>query len=239
MRDPQDGLGAGESGTRRVPVVESLLKLNDEVAALNRERFRAAGVFVVDLIGATGCGKTALLEGTLRELTGKLRLGVMVGDLATARDAERLARWTDQVVQINTGRGCHLEAHHVRRALDNLDLEALDALVIENVGNLICPVGFDLGQDVTVGMFSVTEGDDKPAKHPHLVREAGLLILGKIDLLPHVTFDYDAFWNDVLRLNPAAEMVVTSIQRDGLGAWLDWLRGQVEHARRGRAPARS
>jgi hydrogenase nickel incorporation protein HypB len=215
---------------RKVPVVENLLKLNDEVAALNRARFRESGVFVIDLIGASGCGKTSLLETTLRDLDGAVRTGVLVGDLTTARDADRLARWCDQVVQINTGRGCHLEAHQVRRALDQIDLASLQLLIIENVGNLICPVGFDLGQDVTVGMFSVTEGDDKPAKHPYLVHEASLLILGKVDLLPHVTFDCEAFRRDVLRLNPHQEIIETSASADDVEPWLQWLRDRIDAA---------
>ncbi|MEI8197311.1 MAG: hydrogenase nickel incorporation protein HypB, partial [Phycisphaerae bacterium] len=149
----------------KVEVIENVLKLNDEIAALNRQALQAHGIRALDLIGAPGCGKTALLEYTLRALKGQLRIAVIVGDLATQRDADRLAPWTDQVVQVNTGQGCHLDANQVRQALQRLDLAAVDLLVIENVGNLICPVGFDLGQDVKVGMFSIAEGDDKPAKH--------------------------------------------------------------------------
>ena len=170
----------------QVPIVENVLKLNDEVAAINRQAISAAGVFCIDLIGAPGCGKTALLEATLKMLGESLSVGILVGDLTTARDAERMARFCKQVVQINTGKGCHLDANQVRQALMQVDLSSLDLLVIENVGNLICPVGFDLGQDMKVGMFSIAEGDDKPAKHPYLVREASLLVLNKIDLKPYV-----------------------------------------------------
>jgi hydrogenase nickel incorporation protein HypB len=216
---------------KKVPVVENLLKLNDEVAALNRERFRSAHVLVLDLIGATGCGKTALLEATLRELAGQLRMGVLVGDLTTTRDAERLARWCDQVVQINTGRGCHLEAHQVRQALDRIDLERLEVLVIENVGNLICPVGFDLGHDHQVGMFSVPEGEDKPAKHPHLVQSASALILNKMDLLPHLAFDREAFRRDCLRLHPDLPILEVSATTGRLAPWLAWLQDRVTRFR--------
>src|SRR5512134_720203 len=132
----------------KVSVVENVLKANDEVAAMNRRALHSAGVFSIDLMGAPGCGKTALVETTLRRLEGRLRTAVIVGDLTTQRDADRMARYCPQVVQINTGKGCHLEAHHVRQALDRLDLRGVDLLVIENVGNLICPVGFDLGQDL-------------------------------------------------------------------------------------------
>jgi len=208
----------------QVPVVENVLKLNDEVAALNRQALRAAGVFTIDLIGAPGCGKTALLEATLRQLCNELRIGVLVGDLTTDRDGQRLARWTGDVVQINTGRGCHLDANQVRQGLARLALDRLDLLVIENVGNLICPVGFDLGQDVKVGMFSVSEGDDKAAKHPYLVYESALLLLNKIDLLPYVPFDGCAFRRDIAGLNPRVQVLELSVANDDLAPWLDWVR---------------
>lgn len=211
----------------KVPVVESVLKLNDEMASLNRQALKASGVFALNLIGAPGCGKTALLEATLQRLAGKARPAVLVGDLTTARDAERMAQWCDQVVQINTGRGCHLEAHHVRQALSRVELGRVDVLFIENVGNLICPVGFDLGQDVKVGMFSVTEGDDKPAKHPFIVAEAQALLLNKMDLLPYVPFRMDVFEADVRRLNRAAPLLKMSVTRgDGLDQWVDWILAQ-------------
>lgn len=208
----------------KVTVVENVLKLNDEVAALNRAALRQAGIFTIDLIGAPGCGKTALLEATLERLRPKLRAAVIVGDLATQRDADRLARHAEQVVQVNTGKGCHLEAHHVRQALAGIDLAQVDVLFIENVGNLICPVGFDLGQDVKVGMFAVSGGDDKAAKHPYLVHEASLLLLGKVDLLPHVPFDLKVFEEDVRRLNPQVPLLkLSATTGEGLDAWIDWI----------------
>ena len=218
----------------QISVVENVLKLNDEMAGLNRESLRKAGIFSLNLIGAPGCGKTALLESTLQRLTGKRRLAVMVGDLATARDAERMAPWCDQVVQINTGRGCHLEANHVRQAMARMDLSRVDILFIENVGNLICPVGFDLGQDVKVGMFSVTEGDDKPAKHPYIVAESEVLILNKIDLLPYVPFKMDVFQRDVRQLNTRSPLFELSVVKgDGMDRWIQWLLEQ-QAARAGR-----
>lgn len=207
-----------------IPIVENILKLNDELASINRARLRGAGVFTIDLIGSPGCGKTTLLEQTLQQLRGELTVGVVAGDLATARDASRLHRWTEHVVQINTGQGCHLEAHQVRQALDRLALDKLNVLVIENVGNLICPVGFDLGQDVKVGMFSVTEGDDKAAKHPHLVCTADLLLLNKIDLLDKVPFDRQIFLDDVRRLRGDAAVMNLAAGRGEIGPWLEWLR---------------
>ncbi len=211
----------------QVPIVENVLKLNDEVAAINREAISAAGVFCIDLIGAPGCGKTALLEATLKRLGERLKIGILVGDLTTARDAERMARFCDHVVQINTGKGCHLDANQVRQGLAQVDLPSLDLLVIENVGNLICPVGFDLGQDMKVGMFSLAEGDDKPAKHPYLVHEASLLVLNKIDLKPYVAFDLDRFHEDVRRLNPGVPVLEVSATAGTIDPWIGWLEERV------------
>jgi hydrogenase nickel incorporation protein HypB len=212
---------------KQVRIVENVMKLNDELAAENRRLLREHGVWCFDLIGAPGCGKTALLEATLGRLAGELTVGIAVGDLATARDAERLAQHTDHVVQINTGRACHLEAHQVRRAMDQLPLAELDLLVVENVGNLICPVGFDLGQHLKVGMFSVSEGDDKAAKHWTLVHAASLILLNKTDLLPHIPFDRDKFHADVAQLNAEASVMELSATAGALDAWLDWLRHRV------------
>lgn len=217
---------------RQISIVENVMKLNDEVAAMNREAFDRAGVFVVDVLGAPGCGKTALIERTIQLLVPGTRAGVVVGDLATHRDADRLAHFTDQVVQVNTGKTCHLEANHVRRAVRDIDLPRLDLLFIENVGNLICPVGFDLGQHVKVGMFSVTEGDDKAAKHPYIVCEPALLILNKLDLLPHVPFDLDLFRADVRHLRPDAHLLELSARTgQGFEAWIDWLVDQMAAGR--------
>jgi hydrogenase nickel incorporation protein HypB len=208
----------------QVSVVQNVLKLNDEIAAMNRQTLRQAGVMSIDLIGAPGCGKTALIERTIQGLDGKLRIGVIVGDLTTQRDADRMARWCDQVVQVNTGKGCHLEANHVREALGRIDLGKLDLLIIENVGNLICPVGFDLGQDLKVGMFAVSGGDDKAAKHPYIVMEAAVLLLSKTDLLPYIPFDLELFRSDIRRINPNVPLLEFSTTTgQGFEAWLKWL----------------
>jgi hydrogenase nickel incorporation protein HypB len=208
-----------------VQVVQNVLKLNDEIAAINRAQLRERGVFAIDLIGAPGCGKTALIEATLPRLSDRgVRCGVIVGDLATQRDADRIARHTTQVVQINTGKGCHLEANHVRQALGRLDLTAIDLLIIENVGNLICPVGFDLGQDMKVGLFAVSDGDDKAAKHPYLVHESAVILLGKTDLLPYVSFDLDLFEQDVRRLNASVPLMrFSATTGQGMDQWLNWI----------------
>ena len=211
----------------QVQVVENVLKMNDEVAAMNRRTLHDAGIVSVDLIGAPGCGKTALLEATLKRLAGELRMAVIVGDMATQRDADRMAKFCDQVVQINTGKGCHLEAHHVRQAIGRLDLAKIDLLFIENVGNLICPVGFDLGQDAKVGVFSVSGGDDKAAKHPFIIVESSVLLLTKTDLLPHIPFDMQLFQSDIRKLNPKVPVLnLSAISGEGMGAWIDWLKAQ-------------
>jgi hydrogenase nickel incorporation protein HypB len=208
----------------RIPIVERVLEANDQLAETVRADLERRGIFAVDIIGAPGCGKTALLEATLRALKGRRRPAVLVGDLATRRDGDRLARWCDQVIQISTGQGCHLEAGQIRDALRQVDLDRVDLLLIENVGNLICPVGFDLGQAAKVGVFAITEGEDKAAKHPYLVQAADVLLLNKIDLLPYVPFDRPVFEADVRLLNPTVPILEVSATTGlGLDAWLDWL----------------
>lgn len=217
----------------KVQVVENVLRANDELAAINRADFERAGVFVVDLIGAPGSGKTALIEATLRAMPG-VRFGVIAGDLATQRDADRMATLTNHVVQINTGKTCHLEASHVRQALGALTLDAIDLLFIENVGNLICPVGFDLGQHCKVGVFNACGGDDKAAKHPYIVRESSAIVLTQIDLLPHVNFRRQVFLDDVKTLNASAPVFALSpITGEGLSSWLGWLENARQESRRG------
>lgn len=212
----------------KVAVVENVLKLNDEIAQLNRAELKKAGVFTLDIIGAPGCGKTTLIESTLQALGNQLRIAVIAGDLATQRDADRIAQYCNQVVQVNTGKGCHLDANQVRQAMGQLDLSALDLLFIENVGNLICPVGFDLGQDIKVGIFSVSEGDDKPAKHPYLVYASSLIILNKTDLLPHVPFKMEQFQQDIQKLNPNVRLLKLSpYKNDNMDEWTNWLQEKV------------
>ncbi len=207
----------------RVDVVQNVAKLNDAMAAQIRETLRAKGIFTLNLISSPGSGKTTLLEKTLENLHGQVRQAVIVGDLATSLDAFRLGEYAP-AVQVNTDGGCHLDAAMVGKALDNLDLDEIDVLYIENVGNLVCPVGYDLGQDVKVGMLSVTEGDDKIAKYPRLWREAAVVLLSKIDLAPFVYFNRTKFYADLGQINALLPVIeIAAIKGDGLDKWCEWI----------------
>ena len=209
-----------------VKVVHKVMKANDEFAQMVRERLRSEGLSAVNLISAPGSGKTSLIEAAAKALEGSLKLGVIEGDPDTTRDAERIAAAGLPVVQINTEGGCHLDANLVYRSLDSIDTESLDLLLIENVGNLVCPVEFDLGESSRVAVVSTTEGHDKPAKYPKLFREADLIILNKTDLLPYVDFDEAQFGQDVSRLNPNAPLLRVSCRMgEGVKEWCEWLRG--------------
>ncbi len=211
--------------TRKVPVYEKILKANDYVAQQNRRLFDANGVTVVGLVGGPGSGKTSLLERTLESFARDgLRAAVLVGDLATARDAERLGRFDIEAVQLTTGGACHLEAQQVHEALSEVSLQDIDFLFIENVGNLVCPASYDLGEHVRAVVLSVAEGDDKVAKYPTIVRGAQALVLNKIDLLSSMEFDEDRIRKDLNGVNPAARLIRLSCRTgDGLEEWIEYL----------------
>lgn len=218
------------SGAESVTVLRSLLSENDHQAAHNREHFDTHGVLAVNLMSSPGAGKTALLEATIQALAGELRIGVIEGDLETENDAERIRRHGVPAIQIATGTACHLDAHMVHDALHELALNELDLVFIENVGNLVCPASFDLGQHRNITLLSVPEGDDKPAKYPVMFRAADHILLTKSDLLP-VLDDFDperarACVRDLA--TPARVRTVSVKTGEGLGDWLDWLRS--EHA---------
>lgn len=213
-----------------IEVIQKVMKVNDEIAAGIRARLRDAGVAAVNLISAPGSGKTSLIEAALRVLAGRTRIGVLEGDPDTTLDAERIAKYGVPVVQIQTSGGCHLEAHLVNRALDRFPLEDIDLLVIENVGNLVCPVDFDLGESERAAIVSTAEGHDKPAKYPKLFRTTDTVVLNKIDLLPYVDFDEAKFTEYVLTINPRARVLRTSCRSgDGIDAWTDWLLKVARH----------
>jgi len=213
-----------EQTPTRIPIVQSILSANDQVAAANRARLRAAGVLTINIMSSPGAGKTTLLLATIAALRGRRRIGVIEGDVASQVDADKIAAAGAPVVQINTGGGCHLDAAMVRQALDSLPLGALDLLFIENVGNLICPVGFDLGQDYHVALLSAPEGHDKPYKYPAIFEAVDLVAVTKIDLLPYLDFDLAAFRELAAGLNPDAPVLALSARTgEGMPAWLDWL----------------
>jgi hydrogenase nickel incorporation protein HypB len=216
------------SEPRLVEVRRNVMKKNDLLAAGLRDSFRRAGVYVVSLVSSPGSGKTTLLEKTLSQLGRTHRVAALVGDLATDNDAARLARSGAPVRQIVTGTVCHLDAEMVRGALDGWPGEELDFLFIENVGNLVCPALFDLGERKKVVIASVTEGEDKPLKYPHMFRACDVLLLNKIDLLPHVSFDTERFAANARRVNARVRILPLSATRgDGLPEWLGFLRGEL------------
>jgi hydrogenase nickel incorporation protein HypB len=212
---------------RIVEVRQGILKKNDLLAGDLRRRFADAGVFVVSLVSSPGTGKTAFLEATLTALQRRYRVAALVGDLATDRDAQRLARAGAPVRQIVTGTVCHLEAEMVGKALDGWDLAALDFLFIENVGNLVCPASYDLGEGLRVVLLSVTEGEDKPLKYPTIFSAADLAVITKIDLAEAVGFDRDEAHHNIHEVRPGLEILETSARTgEGMDAWLDRLRRQ-------------
>jgi hydrogenase nickel incorporation protein HypB len=220
----------------RVRVVEDALDANNTIARANRADFDRAGVTVVNLMSAPGAGKTSLLERTLGDLGG-VRVGVLEGDVQGSLDADRIADAHVPVVQLNTAPGfggeCHLDANMVRSALPSLPLDDLDLLVVENVGNLVCPAEFRIGEDVRAMVASVAEGDDKPLKYPLMFRACELVVVNKIDLLPYVDFDLDRFHYHLDAVNPGVRRVLTSARTgEGLDEWREWL---VQVAARGRA----
>lgn len=205
-------------------ILKNLMAANDDFAAQIRSFRRRKNLPMINLIGGPGCGKTTLLEKTIARLQGQCALAVIEGDIATPRDAERIAAAGAESIQINTHGGCHLDANVVLRALEELNLDLANLVVIENVGNLVCPAEFDVGEDFKVGMLSVAEGDDKPLKYPLLFREAQAVILSKIDLLPHVGFDRKAFYRDLKQLNGTAVVFeVSATTGEGLDVWLNWV----------------
>ncbi len=213
-------------GVTSVEVLKNLMSENDVQAAHNREHLDSHGVFAVNLMSSPGAGKTALLEASIERLGRELRIGVIEGDLETENDAARIRRHGIPAVQITTGSACHLDAHLMHQALHKLDLDAIDLLFIENVGNLVCPASFDLGQHRNVVLLSVTEGDDKPAKYPVMFRAADLVLLSKCDLLGAIDdFDAGAAEAAVRALGREVPVMRTAARRNvQLDGWLDWLR---------------
>jgi hydrogenase nickel incorporation protein HypB len=216
----------------KVALARDLLNKNKLAAADLRKGFAGAGLTVINILGSPGAGKTTLLEASLPQLCRDFRVGVIEGDLFTSRDAERLAGSGAAVVQINTEGGCHLDARLVGGVLD--ELPDLDLLFIENVGNLVCPAGFDLGEDARAVVLSITEGDDKPEKYPQTFRTADAVILNKTDLLPYVSYNLPDVLTTLGRLNPAAAVLqVSAVKNESLAPWLRWVRAVVSGKKEG------
>jgi hydrogenase nickel incorporation protein HypB len=215
-------------------VLENVLDANDTLARANRDMFDRAETYTINMMSSPGAGKTALLERTLERLRNQLRLGVLEGDVQTTLDADRLARFHIPLVQVNTDPGfggeCHLDANMVRSGLGELPLEDIDILIIENVGNLVCPAEFRVGEDVRVMVYSVTEGEEKPLKYPLMFRSADLVLVNKVDLLEHLDFDLEQFLGNLDAVNPGVRTVLTSARTgQGVDEWCDWLGQRLEN----------
>ena len=215
-----------------VKVVRKVLDVNDEMARRNREMFAQKGVFVLNLMSSPGSGKTTVLEKTLSEIASEIKSGVIVGDICTSNDADRLAKAGVPVVQVNTdefGGDCHLAAHVIEKAALNLNIDELDLLVVENVGNLVCPAEFDIGEDKRAVVLSVTEGEDKPVKYPLMFRECHAAILNKTDLLPYLDYDIDAAEDNIHKVHPDMPVFKMSAKtKDGLEPWIDWIKKSIK-----------
>ncbi len=215
--------------TRRVPVVERIMKANDVQAMENRETFDAHGIHVVNIMASPGAGKTSLILETVRRLKDQVRMAAIEGDLASTVDTDKVRAGGIPAVQINTGGGCHLDANQVGQSLDDLPLDEIDLMFIENVGNMVCPVGFYLGEHTRVAISSVPEGDDKPHKYPKIYANVDVLVINKIDLLPYLAFDMEAFQTLVRGLNPEIQIFpVSCTTGEGFDAWTRWLLAQAE-----------
>ncbi|MBI5747886.1 MAG: hydrogenase nickel incorporation protein HypB [Nitrospinae bacterium] len=220
----------------KIKVVSNILKANDSIAEENRGLFKENGLFVINLISSPGAGKTSLLEKTIPLLSsppskggkwGGISIGVIEGDIATTRDAERIEKTGARVIQINTNGACHLDSNMIRTSLRDFPLNGLDILFIENVGNLVCPANFNLGEDVKAVILSITEGDDKPKKYPGIFREARVLIINKADLLPYTDCSIDKIKKESLEINPDLNIFEVSCRSgEGLDRWCNWVKAQ-------------
>jgi len=213
----------------KIPVVQKVLEANERIAEENRRLFEEMKLFVINMVSGPGAGKTTLLERTVEGLKDQYRFGVIEGDIQSTLDAEKIASKGASVVQINTGGACHLDGNMIREAIAKIDLGALDVLIVENVGNLVCPVEFDIGEDFKVMLLSTPEGDDKPLKYPLIFHESRLLLINKMDLLPYVNFDVEKLREESLKINPHLEIIEISCKTgEGLPSWFHWLEDMVK-----------
>ena len=215
--------------SKNIPVVEHILSANDQIADQNLATLKAAGVFAINIMASPGAGKTSTILKTFELLENKIKMGVIEGDLASSIDADKAQAAGIPVVQINTGGGCHLDAVMLQGAFPSLPLDTLDLVIVENVGNLVCPANFKIGTHKNVLIASIPEGDDKPYKYPGMYRGVDALIINKIDLMPYIDFDVDYFLKGVEILNPGLTSFSVSCKTgEGFDSWINWLIGQVE-----------
>ena len=211
-----------------IKVIKNILGENDRLAAENQAMFQDKKVFVLNFMGSPGAGKTSVLEKTMERLKDKIKMAVIEGDLFTSKDAERIDKYGVPVIQINTAGGCHLDANMVQKTVKEMNLDELDLLVVENVGNLVCPAEFPVGEDARAVVLSVTEGDDKPLKYPLMFKESELAIINKIDLAPYCNFNMESARQDITSLHPGIKVLEVSCTKgDGLDDWCDWLLAKV------------
>lgn len=227
-------LNSKPAGTLRVQDVSlSLLKANDFLAEMIRSDMKAKNILLINLVSSPGSGKTSLLEETVKRLKDRLNIAVLVGDLETERDADRIRKYGIQATQIVTGGTCHLESQMIQQAMPSLDLSDIDILFIENVGNLVCPASYDLGEDIRVTLISCTEGDDKPKKYPSMFLTTDIMLVTKSDLLPYVPFSVDAVIKDAMDVNSNIQtFVMSSYKGNGMEEWCDFLSEQLEKKRK-------
>lgn len=211
-----------------IEVMKNILGENDRVAAENQAMFWDKGVYVLNLMGSPGSGKTSVLEKTMEKLKDELKMAVVEGDLFTSKDADRIEKHGVPVIQINTVGGCHLDAPMVQKVVKKMNLDELDLLIIENVGNLVCPAEFVLGEDDRGVVLSITEGDDKPMKYPLMFKESAIALLNKVDILPYCNFDMKSATDDITMLHPGIKVLEVSCTQDkGIDEWCDWLKAKV------------
>ena len=227
-----DGVSTQKSGTREIKVVRRVLDVNDKMAEQNRRLFAEKGIFVLNVMSSPGSGKTTTLEKTLAQILPEIKTAVIVGDICTTHDADRLAGTGAPVVQINTdefGGDCHLVAHVIEKAASTLELDDIEFLVVENVGNLVCPAEFDIGEDSRVVVLSVTEGEDKPVKYPLMFRQCEVALLNKIDLLPYLDFDKQKAIAYIHQVHPQMPVFEISAKTgEGFAPWIEWLKGRIK-----------
>jgi hydrogenase nickel incorporation protein HypB len=226
------GADAQKTGTIEIKILKKVLDANDAIARQNRKIFDEKGVFVINVMSSPGSGKTTILEKTLARIAPAIRCGVIVGDICTSNDADRLSGFGAPVVQVNTdafGGDCHLAAHVIKTAADSFDLDKIDLLIIENLGNLVCPAEFDMGEHLRIVVLSVTEGEDKPLKYPLMFRVCHGALLNKIDLLPYLDYDREAAVQNILQINPKIKVIEISAKtQDGFDSWIKWLKHKIK-----------